>query len=85
MSYQVYILRCSDGTYYTGQTRDLDKRILAHNRGAGARYTRGRGPVQLVYQVRIGTLKEAFILERKIKRLPRAGKEKLIVTAQTSS
>jgi putative endonuclease len=83
--YQVYILRCGDGTYYTGQTKDLDKRILAHNRGAGARYTRGRGPVQLVYQVSLATLKEAFILEHKIKRLPRAGKEKLIAIAIDAS
>lgn len=85
MSYQVYILRCSDGTYYTGQTKDLDKRIVAHNRGSGARYTRGRGPVQLVYRVEIATLKEAFLLECKIKRMSRAGKERLIFTAQTSS
>lgn len=78
VSYHVYILRCGDGTYYTGQTTDLEKRVLAHNRGAGARYTRGRGPVQLVYHVGVATLREAFILERKIKRLPRVGKEKLI-------
>jgi putative endonuclease len=81
MPYFVYILRCNDDSYYTGQTTDLDKRILAHNRGTGARYTRGRGPVQLVYQVEVPTLKEAFILEHKIKRLPRAGKEKLIGAA----
>jgi putative endonuclease len=78
--YQVYILRCADGTFYTGQTTDLDKRVIAHNRGTGARYTRGRGPVQLVYHVGVATLREAFILERKIKRLPRIGKEKLITT-----
>jgi putative endonuclease len=83
--YHVYILRCGDGTYYTGQTTDLDKRVMAHNRGTGARYTRGRGPVQLVYHVGVTTLREAFILERKIKRLPRTGKEKLIATAQTVS
>lgn len=83
MFYHVYILRCSDGTYYTGQTIDLDKRVLAHNRGTGARYTRGRGPVQLVFQVGVATLREAFILERKIKRMPRARKEKLITAAQT--
>lgn len=81
MSYEVYILRCADGTYYTGQTTDLDKRVVAHNRGKGARYTRGRGPVQLVYRVGVATLREAFVLERKIKRLPRAAKEKLIDSA----
>jgi len=83
VSYHVYILRCGDGTYYTGQTTDLDKRVIVHNRGTGARYTRGRGPVQLVYDVGVATLREAFILERRIKRMPRAGKEKLIATAQT--
>jgi putative endonuclease len=85
VSYHVYILRCNDGTYYTGQTTDLDKRLLAHNRGTGARYTRGRGPVQLVFHVGVGTLKEAFLLEHKIKRMPRAGKEKLIAATQTIS
>lgn len=78
MAYSVYILRCIDGTFYTGQTTDLDKRIDLHNSGRGARYTRGRGPVQLVYHVGVTTLREAFVLERKIKKLPRAGKEKLI-------
>jgi len=85
MSHHVYILRCGDGTYYTGQTTDLDKRVMAHNRGTGARYTRGRRPVLLVYHVGVATLREAFILERRIRRMPRAGKEKLIATAQTVS
>lgn len=80
MGFHVYILLCSDGTYYTGQTKDLDKRIEAHNRGIGARYTRGRTPVQLVYHEGVSTLREAFILEHKIKRLPRKRKEKLIST-----
>ena len=78
MAYQVYILRCWDGTFYTGQTTDLDKRIAAHNRGTGARYTRGRGPVELVYHTGVPTLREAFLLEHKIKRMKRADKEKLI-------
>ncbi len=84
MSYRVYILRCCDGTYYTGQTTDLKKRVETHNRGNGARYTRGRGPVELVYHVGVASLREAFILERKIKRLPRGGKEKLIATFDAS-
>ncbi len=82
MPYQVYIIRCCDGTYYTGQTTDLDKRLRSHNRGRGARYTRGRGPVQLVYHVGVATLREAFILEHKIKRMSRTAKEKLITAAQ---
>lgn len=44
-----YIIQCADGSYYTGWTTDLEARILAHNQGTGARYTRGRGPVKLVY------------------------------------
>ena len=81
MTYRVYILRCNDGTFYTGQTTDLEKRLAAHNRGTGARYTRGRGPVEMVYSVEVATLREAFILEHKIKRLSRAAKEKLISSA----
>lgn len=85
MAYQVYILRCCDGTFYTGQTTDLDKRIAAHNRGTGARYTRGRGPVELVYHTGVPTLREAFLLEHKIKRMKRADKEKLIGSLRTST
>ncbi|MBK7090147.1 MAG: GIY-YIG nuclease family protein [bacterium] len=81
VTYRVYILRCNDGTFYTGQTTDLEKRLAAHNRGTGARYTRGRGPVEMVYSVEVATLREAFILEHKIKRLSRAAKEKLISSA----
>ncbi len=76
--FTVYILRCADNSLYTGQTTNLDKRIELHNRGAGARYTRGRGPVELVYRTEVATLKEAFLLEHKIKRMPRARKERLI-------
>lgn len=83
MAYHVYILRCCDNTFYTGQTTDLEKRVLAHNRGAGARYTRGRGPVQLVYHTEVATLREAFILEHKIKRMRRTDKEKLIDASQS--
>lgn len=81
VTYHVYILRCNDGTFYTGQTTDIEKRLKAHNRGSGARYTRGRGPVVLMYSVEVATLREAFLLEHKIKRLSRAAKEKLISSA----
>ena len=50
MTYTIYVLRCADGSLYTGIARDLEARIAAHNRGAGARYTRGRGPVTLVWK-----------------------------------
>ena len=47
--WQVYLVRCADGSYYTGIARDLTARIDSHNQGTGAKYTRGRGPVELVY------------------------------------
>ena len=50
MTWWVYILRCADGTLYTGATNDLDRRLAAHNAGRGAKYTRARRPVALVYR-----------------------------------
>ena len=47
--WQVYLVRCADGSFYTGIARDLAARIASHNNGTGAKYTRGRGPVELVY------------------------------------
>jgi len=49
MAWYVYILRCGDGTLYTGITDDVDRRLAAHRAGRGAKYTRGRGPLELVY------------------------------------
>ena len=64
-----YILRCSDGTLYTGWTNDIEKRLAAHNRGEGARYTRGRTPVELVYLEAFETKQEAMRREAAIKRM----------------
>ena len=72
-----YILKCSDGTYYTGWTNDMAKRLKTHNEGKGAKYTRGRGPVELVYLEEFDTKQEAMSKEAKIKRLTR--KEKLLL------
>ena len=72
-----YILRCADGTLYTGWTNDLEKRLLAHN-GGGAKYTRSRLPVELVYYERYGTKEEAMSREWHIKRMTRPQKMKLI-------
>lgn len=73
-----YILKCSDGTLYTGWTTDIYKRLLTHNKGKGAKYTRSRLPVQLVYWEESPTRREAQIRERSIKKLKRNEKEKLI-------
>lgn len=74
----VYIVRCSDGTLYTGVARDVRARIAAHDAGRGARYTRGRGPVTLCAKRRCRSKRLAMQLEYAIKRLPRASKERLI-------
>lgn len=74
-----YILKCSDGTYYTGWTNDLDKRLKAHNGGKyGAKYTRNRRPVTLVYYEEFQGKQEAMKREYAIKQLTRKEKENLI-------
>lgn len=73
----IYIVRCADGTLYTGWTTDLDGRMAAHNSGAGAKYTRGRGPVSLLYSEVFETKGEALKRESQIKKLTRTGKLKL--------
>ncbi len=73
-----YIVKCSDGTYYTGYTNDLEKRLLAHNAGKGAKYTRNRLPVEIVYFEEYEDKSEAMKREYAIKRLTREQKEKLI-------
>lgn len=73
-----YILRCSDGTYYTGWTNDLDNRIKCHNSKKGAKYTKTRTPVELVYYETFATKEEAMSREYHIKKLKRSEKQKLI-------
>ena len=73
-----YIVKCADSTLYTGWTNDLDKRIKAHNSGKGAKYTRARRPVELVYYERFLTRQEAMRREWEIKQLARKDKLKLI-------
>lgn len=73
-----YIVKCSDGTYYTGWTTNLEKRVKAHNEGKGAKYTRTRGPVELVYYEEYEDKIEAMRREYAIKQLTRKQKEKLI-------
>ena len=73
-----YILKCSDGTYYTGWTNDLEKRVETHNKGKGGKYTRLRCPVELVHYETFATKEEAMSREWHIKQLTRAQKEELI-------
>lgn len=73
----VYIVQCADGTLYTGYTNDLDNRMAAHNGGAGAKYTRGRGPVRLIYSEAFETKGDALKRENQIKKLSRDRKLKL--------
>lgn len=72
-----YIVRCSDGTLYTGWTNDIDKRIREHNAGRGAKYTKPRRPVTLAYLEMFETKEEAMKREYAIKRLPRNKKLEL--------
>lgn len=73
-----YILRCADGTLYTGWTNDLEKRLASHNAGTGGKYTRTRRPVELVYFEEFETKEQAMSREWHIKRLSRAEKLALI-------
>lgn len=74
----VYILKCSDGTFYTGWTTDIEARVNTHNSGSGAKYTRGRRPVSLVYYEELPDKSAALKREAAIKRLPRNKKLELI-------
>lgn len=73
-----YIVKCSDGTFYTGWTNDLTRRMEAHNQGRGAKYTKVRRPVTLIYYETFETKEEAMKREYAIKRLSRKEKEELI-------
>ena len=76
-----YIVKCSDGTFYTGWTKDLEKRISAHNSGKGAKYTKSRRPVALMYYEEFSTKEEAMRREYEIKQMTRKKKLELIVEA----
>jgi predicted GIY-YIG superfamily endonuclease len=78
----VYLLRCADGTYYTGSTTDVAARAAAHNAGRGARYTSGRRPVEVVYREVCGSRSAAFRRELAVKRLTRSQKETLIASTR---
>lgn len=74
----VYILRCADGTLYTGSTTDLDRRLAVHNSGKGAKYTRSRRPVELIYHEELENWSAALRREAAIKKLTREEKLGLV-------
>lgn len=81
MPWTLYILRCADDTLYTGITKDLPARVEAHNAGKGAKYTRGRGPVEVVWSQSGLTQTQARTREYEVKKLSRQDKLKLIQTS----
>jgi putative endonuclease len=74
----LYVLKCRDGTLYTGITTDVERRLAEHRRGAGARYLKGRSPLMLLLQKKVGEKGLALKLENRVKRLSRAKKEQLV-------
>jgi predicted GIY-YIG superfamily endonuclease len=79
----LYILRCKDNTLYTGITTDVEKRLEAHRSGKGAKYTRGRAPLELVYRECCGSHSDALKREAEIKKLSRQSKELLLKTQES--
>ena len=80
----LYILRCKDNTLYTGITTDVEKRLEAHRSGKGAKYTRGRTPLELVYRESCGSHSDALKREAEIKKLSRQAKEQLVKSQSDS-
>ena len=78
MNWVCYLLRCADDTFYCGITNDMEKRLAVHNAGEGAKYTRGRLPVNVVYCESCADKSAALKREMQIKRLPRRAKEALL-------
>ncbi len=79
----VYIVECADGTLYTGWTTDVERRLKAHNAGRGAKYTRQRRPVRLIYSEAVTDRRAALKREAAIKRLRRAAKLRLATQPQS--
>ena len=77
-TWYLYILRCGDGSLYTGITDDVQRRLKAHSQGKGAKYTRGRGPLELVHQESCGSHSDALKREIEVKKLTRAQKMEMI-------
>ena len=84
-TWYLYILRCGDGTLYTGITTDVARRFATHREGRGAKYTRGRGPLELVYREVCGTHSQALKRELEIKALSRQEKLALLGQKETET
>jgi len=82
LDWHLYLVRCHDGSLYTGITTNVARRFAEHqeNNGAGAKYLRGRGPLTLVFQKKLGTRRLALGVESRVKKLSKARKEELIRT-----
>ena len=76
--HHVYVLQCADGSLYTGYTTDVERRVAEHDAGEGAKYTRGRTPVELVYTESFDSRSTAMSREYEIKQLSRRAKERLV-------
>jgi putative endonuclease len=76
--HHVYVVKCSDGSYYTGYTTDVERRVAEHNAGDGAKYTRGRRPVTLVHVEAFDSQSRAMQREYAIKQLSRTAKERIV-------
>jgi len=76
--YFVYMVECVDGTYYTGYTNNLERRLGEHNGGCGAKYLRGKGSVKLVFAKEYRYYKNVLVVEKRLKKLTRKEKEELI-------
>jgi putative endonuclease len=77
-AHYVYVLECADGSLYTGYTTDVERRVREHDAGTGAKYTRGRTPVELVHSESFDSQSAAMSREYEIKQLSRAEKERLV-------
>lgn len=77
-TWHLYMIRCRDNSLYTGIATDVARRFAEHQAGKGAKYLRGRCPLELVYQQRIGQRGAALTAERRVKKLPRHKKEALV-------
>ncbi len=82
MSSYVYVLRCGDGSLYTGWTNNLELRLAAHKNGKGAKYTKGRTPIELVYFEELPDKSSALKRENELKKLKKQEKEELILSVR---